>query len=299
LSDSINSTTYQETAPFISYDGSRLYFTKCPVLGSAFYIYYSEKQNGIWQGAKRFEAAFNNDGYHNSWPCLTHDGRRFYFYSYIRPGGKGVGDLWYSDYDTVTQAWGLPVNLGDSINTPDWEFCPTLSWDDRTLYFQSDRAPTLKADIYRSVMVNGVWQGCTKLPEPINYPIGSSHYPCLSADGQHLFFGGVDLPLPSYGNLDIYDSRWVVGVEEPLSSTHLTPYATRLKVLPNPFTSFATLPGHEAERFSLYDVSGRKVGTNRGDRVGEGLAPGVYFLKYEEMLKQVQHDEIVRIVKVR
>jgi len=72
-----------------------------------------------------------------------------------------------------------------------------------------------------------------------------------------------------------------------------------LRITPNPFTSFATLPGHEAERFSLYDVSGRRVGTYRGDRVGEGLAPGVYFLKYQEMLKQVQHDEIVRIVKVR
>ena len=73
----------------------------------------------------------------------------------------------------------------------------------------------------------------------------------------------------------------------------------QLKATPNPFTSFATLPGHEAERFSLYDISGRRVGIFRGDRVGEGLAPGVYFLKHQEMLKQVQHDEIVRIVKVR
>ena len=73
----------------------------------------------------------------------------------------------------------------------------------------------------------------------------------------------------------------------------------RLRATPNPFTSFATLPGHEAERFSLYDVSGRMVGNYKGDRVGEGLAAGVYFLKHQEMLKQVQHDEIVRVVKVR
>jgi len=73
----------------------------------------------------------------------------------------------------------------------------------------------------------------------------------------------------------------------------------RVTAKPNPFTSFATLPGYEGVQFSLYDVSGRKVGTYRGDRVGEGLVPGVYFLKYQEMLKQVQHDEIVRIVKVR
>jgi hypothetical protein len=102
------------------------------------------------------------------------------------------------------------------------------------------------------------------------------------------------------------DANGNVGIETPVRQLDGST-VRQLKVTPNPFTSFATLPGHEAERFSLYDVSGRKVGTYRGDRVGEGLAPGVYFLRYQEMLKQpmnqvqgmVQHDEIVRIVKVR
>jgi hypothetical protein len=66
------------------------------------------------------------------------------------------------------------------------------------------------------------------------------------------------------------------------------------KITPNPFTSFATLPGHEGERFRLYDVSGRKVGTYKGDRVGEGLAPGVYFLRSSD-----SQDRPLRIVKVR
>ena len=52
-----------------------------------------------------------------------------------------------------------------------------------------------------------------------------------------------------------------------------------LSVVPNPFTSFATFPGHSSERFALYDISGRRVGTYRGDRVGADLAPGVYFLR--------------------
>jgi hypothetical protein len=68
----------------------------------------------------------------------------------------------------------------------------------------------------------------------------------------------------------------------------------RLRATPNPFTSFATLPGHEAERFSLYDVSGRKVGVFKGDRVGEGLAPGVYFLRSSD-----SQAKPLRIVKVR
>jgi len=68
----------------------------------------------------------------------------------------------------------------------------------------------------------------------------------------------------------------------------------RITASPNPFTSFATLPGHETERFALYDVSGRKVGIFRGDRIGEGLAPGVYFLRPEG-----KDTEPLRIVKVR
>ena len=109
----------------------------------------------------------------------------------------------------------------------------------------------------------------------------------------------------SFGNGDqVYlvktDANGNVGVEESRQGDKETRgQGERLRATPNPFTSFATLPGHEGERFALYDVSGRLVGTCQGDRVGEGLAPGVYFLRYQEMLKQVQHDEIVRIVKVR
>jgi photosystem II stability/assembly factor-like uncharacterized protein len=68
----------------------------------------------------------------------------------------------------------------------------------------------------------------------------------------------------------------------------------RLKIIPNPFISFATVPGHEAERFALFDIAGRRVGTYKGDRVGDGLAPGVYFLRGLE-----REAGLGRIVKVR
>jgi hypothetical protein len=63
---------------------------------------------------------------------------------------------------------------------------------------------------------------------------------------------------------------------------------------PNPFASFATIPGYEAERFALYDISGRLVGIYRGDRIGEGLSPGVYFLKPE-----ARGGRPLRVVKLR
>jgi len=71
-------------------------------------------------------------------------------------------------------------------------------------------------------------------------------------------------------------------------------FKIRLNARPNPFTSFTALPGHEAERFALYDISGRRVGTYRGDRVGADLTPGVYFIKPEE-----KQSKPLRIVKLR
>jgi len=96
---------------------------------------------------------------------------------------------------------------------------------------------------------------------------------------------------------DFSDSHFRIrdgnGVEQgngaPFSVSRL-PY----RVAPNPFVSFATLPGHEKESFALYDVSGRKVGIYKGDRIGVGLSAGIYFLKPEN-----KDAKPLRIVKLR
>lgn len=51
------------------------------------------------------------------------------------------------------------------------------------------------------------------------------------------------------------------------------------KVTPNPFTSYATVPGCERDQFNVYDMSGRRVGDFKGDRVGQGLPSGIYLMK--------------------
>jgi hypothetical protein len=84
-----------------------------------------------------------------------------------------------------------------------------------------------------------------------------------------------------------------VGVETPVGRLDgLT--GGLLKAHPNPFVSFAAVPGHETESFELYDISGRKIGTYKGDRIGHDLGPGVYFLKFEH-----GHAKPFRIVKVK
>jgi hypothetical protein len=79
---------------------------------------------------------------------------------------------------------------------------------------------------------------------------------------------------------DVYliktDSLGYVGVEEPKAS--LLAKRAGFRVQPSPFVSSARVPGHEAEIFTISDVTGRPVAVCRGDRIGAGLRPGVYFL---------------------
>ena len=96
---------------------------------------------------------------------------------------------------------------------------------------------------------------------------------------------------------DVYliktDANGSTAAEEPANPL-LKNSRTELRVQPNPFSSFAVMPGHEAERFEVYDISGKMVGTCRGDRIGEGLAPAVYFIRLDS-----DRGRNLRIVKVK
>jgi hypothetical protein len=100
------------------------------------------------------------------------------------------------------------------------------------------------------------------------------------------------------GSYDVYliktDANGNVAVEEP-PTPQLADSRTALRVQPNPFSSFAAVPRHETERFVLSDISGRMVGICNGNRIGEGLPPGVYFLS--PVKPAVPHSRPLRIVK--
>jgi hypothetical protein len=97
-------------------------------------------------------------------------------------------------------------------------------------------------------------------------------------------------------NWEIYyagtDWRYFSGVEEGVQRR--TSAWGKWRAVPNPFLTYATIPGHSSERFTLYDVSGRRVGTYKGDRIGANLPPGVYFLRLSE-----QNNRPLRVVKVK
>lgn len=84
------------------------------------------------------------------------------------------------------------------------------------------------------------------------------------------------------GNYEVYYKRNPNGNASGIAEN---PKRIRRKLLPgliatpNPFVSFTIIPGHEKERFVIYDIAGKRVRLSLGARVGENLSPGVYFLK--------------------
>jgi hypothetical protein len=97
------------------------------------------------------------------------------------------------------------------------------------------------------------------------------------------------------GGADVYliktDSLGLA-VAEPLTGHPLR--STRFLVRPNPLTSFARVSGHETESFAISDITGRQVAICRGDRVGEGLRPGVYFVSPVGMKSVVAATAIIK-----
>jgi glyoxylase-like metal-dependent hydrolase (beta-lactamase superfamily II) len=61
------------------------------------------------------------------------------FDSYQRPGGQGgEGDIWVC-FKNPDGTWGEAINLGDAVNTPATNFCPSVSSDGKYLFFSTCR----------------------------------------------------------------------------------------------------------------------------------------------------------------
>jgi len=164
----------------------------------------------------------------------------------------------------------------------------TASGNNVHIVWWDGRDANLEIYYKRSTDGGASWDSDTRL----TYGANASIYPSTAVSGStvHLVWAdGRD------GNREIYYKRNPTGnsgVEGSTSSAPISHFP--FSICPNPFVSFATVPGHSSESFTLYDISGRRVGTYRGDRIGEGLRAGVYFLRAEG-----KSAKPLRVVKVR
>ncbi|MEI6899480.1 MAG: OmpA family protein [Bacteroidota bacterium] len=158
-----------EGAICISPDGQYLFFAACdrPDTYGSCDIYWSKKLGNTWSEPANLGPVVNSENW-DSQPSFSSDGKTLFFAS-KRPGGKGSSDIWKAEL-TAQGEWSSPVNLGDSINTPEVEMAPFIHPDDLTLYFSSKGHQGMGGlDLfYARKDIDGKWKKPINLGYPIN-----------------------------------------------------------------------------------------------------------------------------------
>ena len=129
------------------------YAPDAPGTAPDFDLYVATWRAGAFQTPELVEGV--NSAGQDGQPFLSDDSRELFFYS-TRPGGFGGPDIWVASRAKAKDAWGLPTNLGPSVNTANPESRPSLSADGTHLYFGSTRpAPEGEgsSDIYVATRV--------------------------------------------------------------------------------------------------------------------------------------------------
>ena len=105
-----------------------------------------------------------------------------------------------------------PVNLGDSINTTDLEYFPSLTIDGSKMIFT--RRVANDEDFYESNFIDGKWSKATPLGGKVNTNLNEGAQN-ISQDGQLLIFTGCNYP-EGQGSCDLYFSvKTNTGWSEP------------------------------------------------------------------------------------
>ena len=170
-------TKYNESSTAFTKDGKTLYFTRNNYFEGKkgrdknktirLKLYKATKGgDSLWGNIE--EMPFNSEEYSVAHPTLSVDEKKLYFASDM-PGTLGMSDLWYVDI-LEDKTYGVPVNLGSTINTEARESFPFIS-NKNKLYFSTDgRAGLGGLDVYVAPLKEdgSITGEITNLGEPAN-----------------------------------------------------------------------------------------------------------------------------------
>lgn len=202
LGSSVNSKM-SEYLPSQTVDGTQLFFTRrVDSYNEDFYVTNRQKANN-WETAQPLKGSLNTPQSEGAM-MISQDGTWLVFTGCYRADSYGGCDL-YISYKT-NDGWSAAKNLGNRINSDQWESQPCLSPDKRELYFASRRPGGFGgSDIYVSrLQDNGQWSDPENLGVGINSP-ADEQSPFIHADNQTLYF--TSAYWPGYGDDDLFMVR--------------------------------------------------------------------------------------------
>lgn len=185
-------------------------------------------------------------------PSISKNGLSLYFFS-DRPGGFGGNDIWVSQRASVHDPWGLPQNLGPTINTSADDNAPTLSLDGHRLYFASDRPGGFGGlDLYVSRRHNKRKDFAWRPPENLGSGVNTFANDAAAAPFEDDVTGTITLYFHSnqpggIGGDDIYAST--------LSADETFAPAVLVEELSSPFLD--RLPGIRRDGLEMFVASNR------------------------------------------
>lgn len=171
-------------------------------------IYISRKENGKW--AKGAGIGDNiNTNLNDATAGLSNDGQKMFVY---RDDGMDGGDIYMSTLQG--KAWSIPEKLRGEVNTGAWEGAASLSSDEKTLFFSSERPGGVGGkDIYKATLLSdGSWGNVQNLGIEIN-TMFDEDAPFIHPDGKTLFYSTVGIRSMGYNDifvthLNLADSVW-------------------------------------------------------------------------------------------
>jgi hypothetical protein len=190
----INSES-DDAKPSISADGLTLYFGSTRPGGHGGYDLWMSTRTTItddWSEPVNLGPTINSAS-DEAFSCISKDGLELYFSGFGimgRPGGYGDADIWVTTRATVDDPWGEPVNLGEAVNTPDYDSCPYLSPDGLVLFLHSFRPGGPGGEdmwVTTRPTTSDAWGSAVPLPTPIN-STANEGAAGISTDGFTFYF---------------------------------------------------------------------------------------------------------------
>lgn len=239
------------------------------------------------------ELSFNSDDYSCAHPSVSPDGKYLYFSS-DKPGGMGGSDLYRVELKEDGSI-GIPVNLGNKINTPQDEYFPVVHSKDPLLYFSSNGHKGLGGqDVYYAIVSPS---GEVSKIENMGAPVNSSRDDFSFTNNKEQTKGYFTSNRDGFSNDQVYrfDQKepikarpMVSGTVRDLATNEILPNTT-IEIVENgnivvTVTTdslgeyMAELPGSEGS----YDMTGSK---NKYDDVKEKLVTSPNLFDYQKDLK--------------
>jgi len=188
--ENVNSSS-RDLKPSVSADGLSLFFTSFRpggLGGMDIWVTTRKTTDDPWGEPVNLGSPVNSSAWETG--CISYDGLSFYLSSTRNRGSNANADLWVTTRYTIHSEWETPMNLGPTVNSSVDQCYISISADELSLYFSSNRGGGYGAyDLWVTTRetIHDPW--CT--PVNLGATVNSAAYevdPGISADGRILFF---------------------------------------------------------------------------------------------------------------